>query len=523
MRNFEDLAADLESQPITGWLHTGEHISIPLISHITDNLYVGGHSAEADLGDFFTHVFSFYVFEDPYKTAESVYHEGFHMYDSPGYPDLDTLDDAVPKIVAALEAGGNVLVHCFLPGTMVGAKTPVEIEKAEVVLSHDGTFNNVIENKVDWYKGSTVNIETSGALPMSCTPEHPFLVVRPYVFPGGIKAKPGVKSWQRVSTVKKHYEDWPKWLPASDLQEGDYLVVPRPVFDSEPREMEFINSEHPKSKQILPLQPDAETAWMLGLYAADGSTMGDYAISFTLAAGQDYARLESVFAALGVQTKTTHFDTYSRVTVASKTIASHFREWFGLGAQRRLPEFVFDNGFPLDALLEGYVYGDGYSDNRGRVTCHTISKVLVEQIRMIALSVGYVPHVSFARRHSGYENSQQGYHIYWHTSPRHNIHAMMGGQILLPIRSISEGYYEGEVYNLSVENTETFTVNGVATHNCQAGINRSNLAAVLVLMQWKGLTAAEAIAMLRERRSPSVLANQSFYNYLMSLDKETSA
>lgn len=112
MNNFENFFADLKSQPITGYDHSGNYINLELISHIVDNLYVGGHDRRVDLGDFFSHVFSFYVFEDPMRTAESTVHEGFHMYDSHGDVDVDTLEDAVPKIVKALEAGGNVLVHC---------------------------------------------------------------------------------------------------------------------------------------------------------------------------------------------------------------------------------------------------------------------------------------------------------------------------------------------------------------------------------------------------------------------------
>ncbi len=110
--NFDDYMADLDSQPITGFDHSKNWINLPLISHITDNLYVGGHDMSVNLGDYFTHVFSFYTFDPQYVTDESTTHHGWTMYDSPDYPDLDTLDEAVPLIVAALEAGGNVLVHC---------------------------------------------------------------------------------------------------------------------------------------------------------------------------------------------------------------------------------------------------------------------------------------------------------------------------------------------------------------------------------------------------------------------------
>lgn len=110
-KNFQTLSADLESEPITGYLHTGQRLYVPLISHIVDNLYVGGHSETADLGDFFTHVFSLYVWGSQYIAAEGVVHASFRMYDSPD-EDPTQLDEFVTQVVEALDAGGNVLLHC---------------------------------------------------------------------------------------------------------------------------------------------------------------------------------------------------------------------------------------------------------------------------------------------------------------------------------------------------------------------------------------------------------------------------
>lgn len=109
--DFEALEADLVSQPITGYLHTGERLHVPLISHVTDNLYVGGHSSFVDLGDFFSDVFSLYVFEGAYKTAESTNHASVRMFDSPT-EDTSLVDNLVEQVVEALDRGGNVLVHC---------------------------------------------------------------------------------------------------------------------------------------------------------------------------------------------------------------------------------------------------------------------------------------------------------------------------------------------------------------------------------------------------------------------------
>lgn len=110
--NFADFEASLDYEPIEGYLHTGEYVSIPLISHIVDNLYVGGHNDRADLGDFFTHVFSLYVWGKQYGSHEDTVHKSLKIYDSPGAHEGTDLGDFVSDVVDALNGGGNVLVHC---------------------------------------------------------------------------------------------------------------------------------------------------------------------------------------------------------------------------------------------------------------------------------------------------------------------------------------------------------------------------------------------------------------------------
>ena len=55
--------------------------------------------------------------------------------------------------------------------------------------------------------------------------------------------------------------------------------------------------------------------------------------------------------------------------------------------------------------------------------------------------------------------------------------------------------------------------------HCQAGLNRSGLLAALVLMKL-GRTAAQAIELLRATRSPAVLCNTSFVDWLMEREHE---
>lgn len=63
---------------------------------------------------------------------------------------------------------------------------------------------------------------------------------------------------------------------------------------------------------------------------------------------------------------------------------------------------------------------------------------------------------------------------------------------------------------------------GITLVHCQAGLNRSGLLAALVLMDG-GMTAEKAISVLREQRSPAVLCNPAFEEYLHGKAVESRA
>lgn len=55
--------------------------------------------------------------------------------------------------------------------------------------------------------------------------------------------------------------------------------------------------------------------------------------------------------------------------------------------------------------------------------------------------------------------------------------------------------------------------------HCQAGLNRSNLITALALIK-RGSSPKDAVALLREKRSPLVLCNPTFEQWLLSLSEE---
>lgn len=110
------LTADWESQHIEGYARAAYEagkpagFSCPLISHIQDNLYVGGCRDGVRLGWDFKHVVSLYKWERYTLGPDTQLHE-YEMYDSADVPDAAVLESIADDVNRYL-AEGKTLVHC---------------------------------------------------------------------------------------------------------------------------------------------------------------------------------------------------------------------------------------------------------------------------------------------------------------------------------------------------------------------------------------------------------------------------
>jgi len=73
---------------------------------------------------------------------------------------------------------------------------------------------------------------------------------------------------------------------------------------------------------------------------------------------------------------------------------------------------------------------------------------------------------------------------------------------------------EEQLYKLA-ECVNAYKRQGVTLVHCQAGLNRSGLISALALIE-EGMKAVNAISLLRAKRSPAVLCNQIFEEWLLT-------
>jgi hypothetical protein len=75
---------------------------------------------------------------------------------------------------------------------------------------------------------------------------------------------------------------------------------------------------------------------------------------------------------------------------------------------------------------------------------------------------------------------------------------------------------DADLLGAIADDVNRYRSEGKTLVHCQAGLNRSNLVTALALIRG-GMAPADAIALLREKRSPVVLCNAAFESWLLGL------
>jgi DMSO/TMAO reductase YedYZ molybdopterin-dependent catalytic subunit len=250
--------------------------------------------------------------------------------------------------------------HCLLPGNMVYANPePKRIEDVAVgdmVIGRDGLGHGVRKLIRKHHKGKIIGVKASSLPAVLMTPEHPVLAVRGN--PGEGKSR----SRRRKKTFA--IDPVPHWVPAGDLEVGDYTFFPKYKYVSHAQFISYAGVRFPIDERL---------ASLLGWYVAEGSGADSdgRGISFALSSREEKeaSRLRTILEELfGAKTSIykNQRGTLLKVAVTSssfKRLAPIFKAWCGNDAfSKRIPDFIL-NASPdiLRTFLLAYLKGDGYS------------------------------------------------------------------------------------------------------------------------------------------------------------------
>lgn len=378
---------------------------------------------------------------------------------------------------------------CFVPGTKI--VTPVglvpieQISTGQLVLTHRGRWRRVKHVMERDYVGSVVTAQAKGLDAVTATTNHPFYV-------------------QNVKPNRQHKliaDGDATWVDAGNLHpierqadgrraRGSFhaLTMPRLQHDFVLTHLDMAEwgsrvdgdnvsaSKHPNAT-FVKRNPalDYDLGWLCGLFAADGSTSDHQAIFYIGAHEKEITgalrlRLDSVFGAKCTTSQSANVD---RTVVSNKVLTSFFSEFGHNAHEKRLPGWCSLGGDHFKrGLIDGLIAGDGcYSE--GYSLLRTTSTALAWQCRLLMWSLGINASIHTAAESVWAIGGRSGiareiHTVQWRTeSSRRGNMGCADGHVYFNLERADRSVYSGKVYNLEVEEDESYTTVGGAVHNCR--------------------------------------------------------
>jgi intein/homing endonuclease len=380
-------------------------------------------------------------------------------------------------------AFGNVAVVCVKAGELVycveGPKPIEDVKIGDSVLTHNGEFRRVVATFKRHYAGPLIKLQVNSSVSVQVTPEHPILVRR------GKRScwvnASNVKLGDRVFTPKIREKN--RWMCKEGVHLSHFISVGRGRTKLSPlNEVYYVKGGGLRFPEKVLLTP--AFAELVGLHISEGSTSRGGRIYIPNRSHEVVERAINDFVSLGLSPVYTRGKNPS-VQACSRTLARFLRNTCGSNARnKRMPKFFMSLPLPiLASMLRGLWLGDGCLYRRkGYARYSTTSAFLAHQVRMALLRFHIYPFISY---------SKGVYEVYCHLDPfirrvlknedwlieedwlGGSVKRMKNSRVTetksgfwYPITSVERVDYTGFVYNLAVKQSNSFLINGIASHNC---------------------------------------------------------
>ncbi len=369
--------------------------------------------------------------------------------------------------VPDLLCGGS---PCFAGGTKVltseGYKDIEDVEIGDMVLTHKNRYRKVLA--VGHKEAMTYDLSAQGFVKVCCTDNHPFYA----------RKKNCVAYIQDNGKPSKRLElGDAEWVRADELS-GNYYVAH--------------NIEQQPDGN--PLGITEEEAWVIGRYIADGHTRKDrrYDKKSNGTKGHNGSRAWQLILSIGdtkVERFKSHFkdlhyscyrhsDGVHRFVFSNKRLVEIVESECGCGSANkcfgekliRLPKHL------LQTILDAYLEGDGSFDaSKGIWNITTISKMLPVTIQRVVSKL-YGKSICVTRHEPPQTRLLCGRMVHQRPqyvirfSPEHmptELPKRIEDKIWSGVKEFSQAGVQ-TVYNLEVDEDNSYTANNIIVHNCQS-------------------------------------------------------
>ena len=373
---------------------------------------------------------------------------------------------------------------CFVPGTMVltdnGFKKIEDIQEGDMVFTHTNQYQKVIKPMKNYCDSYVYKINAMCSDPIYTTEEHPFYVRKRHRV-----SNPHERySNGRLKRIRKF--DEPEWVKAKDLTKDYYIGIAINQKSEIPKWDGMIfrwsNGKREEYSNKLGDYMDKEDFWwIIGRYLGDGwlnhgyGKNPSYGIKICCA-HTETNEITTVLERIGLHYVVCKERTANKIQISGKELYT-FCLQFGQGAaNKRLTSTILN--LPVNLLksfLDGYISADGNlikKQNTWNIT--SVSKELLYGIGQCIAKVYHMPFSMWKNNvpptkiiEGRVVNQKPFYTLRFKTDKRKQDNAFYeNGYIWCPINDISIEEYDGYVYNMEVENDNSYVVQNIIVHNC---------------------------------------------------------
>lgn len=347
---------------------------------------------------------------------------------------------------------------CFVKGTKVLTKKGYlnieDIKVGDFVFTHNLRWKKVLKiggnkNKKIW------NVKGQGIFELETTKNHPFYVRQSY----------RVNDWDNKLGFRRFTS--PEWKKTCELEKGMYLGIP------------IIN----ENRNIYNLT--LEECFILGRYLADGHTRKDKkhvnARQYQLILSIANEKIEKFTSLIkeNYYSSYPHSKSVQRIVFSNKRLVEIAEKELGIGA---INKYISNNLLKLpvkylEELINGYISGDGSvrNYNHGKKRATSISKSLIETLQLalakVYKTIGSVTHEKRPKKtiiEGRIVNQNDTYSIEFKKyRKKFDKFLEINGIIWTPLKKNIETDFNKDVYNIEVEEDNSYIVHNCIVHNCQ--------------------------------------------------------
>ncbi len=360
---------------------------------------------------------------------------------------------------------------CVLPDEIIlGDNKPISEYKVGEEVQSGSDIVKIVKVWENPHRGYARELKALGMLPIRVTANHPMQVV-------------SGRGHKDLSSSKLVFKKAEELVPKRSGKLGDYLVMGISEGRDYPDEIHLNrsmkdwrgNNQFRKYISDVVFKLNEETAYIFGLYVAEGWDNEDRGISFAFHEKEvEYIeKVRDYFGRLGFNAIVRKVNNSKGVAVSidGRILVDFFRDTFGHGAHnKKVPDFILYNK-NLDivrAFIRGYLDGDGNFARGKYVEFMTSSKVLALQLQQMFARIGKFCALNEQKREKiaviqGRATHQHNI-IKGRVAEKNRVY-FDGNKIYVPLTKNEPIWYEGNVYNFTTEN-HMYSIGNLVSHNC---------------------------------------------------------